>query len=373
MKRALLNILKIREGMIVAKDVYSNDGTLLIPQHAQLTPNLIIKLSVYNIPQISVFVADDYTGPIIEDIYEKFDREISLIDGQQEKESAITSSPAFKEFSTLYSQQVSKVEVQLNEIVHTGHIDVGPIYDLITDILANTASNDHLFSFMCRMKSSDDVTYNHSMNVSMLASILGKWLDLPKHTTTELALAGLLHDIGKVRVNQLILNKNGPLTEEEFAHIKQHTTLGYEVVADTALPIGVKHAILMHHEKMNGGGYPLGLSWNRIHDYAKIISIVDIYDAMTAERPYHRRYHPFHVIQMFEEECYGILDTEMLDIFLEHIAHNFVGDPILLNDDSKAKIIFIHHRNASRPIVQLDSGKIIDLLDLPSLKVKDFL
>lgn len=373
MKKVMLSKTKIREGMVVAGDVFTHDGTMLIPQRTQLTPNHIIKLTVYNVDLIPIYVEEDYKGPVVENAYEKFDREMRLMDTQQEKDDLVNASPEFIAFSKQYAKQLGQVEDQLNNIVLTGHLDLRPLYDLINDMLATTASNEDLFSFMCRMKSSEDVTYSHSMNVSMLASILGKWLDLPTHTTLELALAGLLHDIGKVRVNQMILKKNGKLTDAEFEHIKQHTTLGYEVVANTTLPLGIKHAILMHHEKMNGAGYPLGLSWNRIHDYAKIISIVDIYDAMTAERPYHRRFHPFHVIHMFEEECKGILDTEMLYVFLEHIAHNFLDDLVMLNDGSKATIIFIHHRNPSRPIVQLTSGKIIDLLDFPDLSIRDFL
>lgn len=362
----------LKEGMIIAKDIFSHHGTLLIPEHTSLSPNHIIKINIYSIHQVSVYVEDTYKGPIIEDPYDKFDREMTLIHTTQEKENSFGTTPEFQAFTKKYNDQLGQVESQLKAIVHSKEIVAAPLNDLVTDILTAT-NTGHLFSFMCRMKSSDDVTYSHSLNVSMLASILGKWLNLPIQTTTELAIAGLLHDIGKINVNQTILNKSGKLTPEEFDHIKQHTTLGYQLVADTTLPLGVKHAILMHHEKMNGGGYPLGLNLHRIHDYAKIISIVDIYDAMTAERPYHKRYHPFHVIRMFEEECYGVLDTTYLEVFLERIAHNFLEDQVLLSNHKKAKIIFIHPRNPSNPIVQLTNGKIIDLQNNQELAIIDFL
>lgn len=372
MKKVMLAASALKEGMILAKDIFSNKGTLLIPERTRLSSNHIIKINVYSIHQIAIYVEDSFQGPIIEGPYEQFERELKLIDTTQEKENTFSSSPEYKAFTLKYDAQLDQVESQLKSIVHSGQIVIAPLNDLVAEILTTT-NTGNLFSFMCRMKSSDDVTYSHSLNVSMLASILGKWLNLPISITTELAIAGLLHDIGKIKVNQDILNKTGKLTDEEFAHIKQHTTLGYELVAHTTLPLGVKHAILMHHEKMNGAGYPLGLGLDRIHDYAKIISIVDIYDAMTAERPYHKRYHPFHVIQMFEEESYGVLDANYLEVFLERIAHNFLDDMVLLNNHKKAKIIFVHHRNPSRPIVQLDNGKIVDLQNEQQLAIIDFL
>ncbi len=368
----MLAATELKEGMIVARDVFSNDGTLLIPNRTNLSSNHIIKINVYSVHEIAIFVDESFKGNVIEDPYEKFDREMKLIDTTQEKENTIARSPEFQSFTENYEHQLDIVETQLKEIVHTGRIDGAALYDLVADIITAT-NTGNLFSFLCRMRSSDDVTFSHSLNVSMLASILGKWLELPVHTTTELAIAGLLHDIGKVKVNQDTLNKAGKLTDEEFAHIKKHTTLGYQLVADSALSLGVKHAILMHHEKMNGAGYPLGLSLDRIHDYAKIISIVDIYDAMTAERPYHKRYHPFHVIRMFEEECYGVLDSTYLEVFLERIAHNFLDDLVMLSDHNQGKIIFVHHRNPSQPIVQLDNGKIVDLQHEDALSIIDFI
>lgn len=369
----MLSLSELKEGMVLAKDVMINDGTLLMPDRTSLTANHIIKLSVYNVPGVAVFVEEAHTAHAIIDPYVTIEQEIERLDTTAELEASITGSPEFMAFQKTYIKHLSIVESQLNTIVRTGGVDLGPLYEVANDALNSTASSADFFSFLCRMRSSDDVTYSHCLNVGMLASILGKWLNLPVHTTTELAIAGLLHDIGKVKVNQTILNKAGKLTEEEFAHIKEHTTLGYKIVSETTLPIGIKHAILMHHEKLNGGGYPLGLSLERIHDYAKIISIVDIYDAMTAERPYHRRFHPFHVIRMFEDECYGILDNKILDVFLERIAHNFMEDNVKLSDGTTGKIIFIHHRNPSRPIIQLDSGKIVDLLNEDEIRITQFI
>jgi putative nucleotidyltransferase with HDIG domain len=247
------------------------------------------------------------------------------------------------------------------------------LLSLVDNLMKTTATQSQLFSFMCRLNNLDDVTFNHSLNVSILAHIFGIWLHLDPTELEELTLAGLLHDIGKLKVNADILNKPAKLTDEEFTQIKKHTVLGYEMIAATDLPDSVKHTILMHHEKMNGAGYPLGLSWNNIHPYAKIVSIVDIYDAMTAERPYHKRFHPFHVIKMFEEECYGVLDTHYLYIFLEHIAHNFLHDKVILSNNDQANIIFINKQSPSRPIVETLHKNIIDLYTNPKIEIEGFI
>jgi len=345
----------IEVNMRLAKDVYNSEGILLVPKDTLLTANHIIKINLYQIHDIYVYSQEEQVAPV------------------NQMRQALASTPEFIEFSYKYDRKVEDIQKQLAQIVSSGAINTKSLTALVDDILDSTVSQSQLFSYMCRLNSADDVTYNHSMNVSLLASILGKWLDMSEESIKELALAGLLHDIGKIMVNQTILNKKGPLTDEEFAHIKQHTTLGYQMVMGSDLPTGIKQAVLMHHEKMNGEGYPLGLKWESIHPYPKIISIVDIYDAMTSERPYHKRFHPLDVIRMFEEECYGLLDTQYLYVFLEHIALNFIGEQVLLNNGQKGEIIFINKQSPSRPLIKKEDGTIIDLLKDVSIFIVDFI
>jgi len=353
MTKKLIKQLELEEGMILANDIVSPEGVFLVAKGTCLTPAHIVKINVHTIDTIYISVEEvPSTHPI---------------------PKPLTETAAFIEFSFKYEEQAQTVGQELAHIVATGDIQKENLDTIVTDILNITTSESNLFSYMCRLTDSDEVTYTHSMNVSLLAGIFGKWLHLPKATIKDLTLAGLLHDIGKIRLDQTILNKPDKLTKKEFEHLKQHPSLGYELIAKSSLSLGVKQAVLMHHEKMNGAGYPLGLSWERIHDFAKIVAIVDIYDAMTAERPYHTRFHPFYVIQTLEEECYGVLDSKFLYIFLEHIAHNFLGDQVLLSNKQIGNILFINQHAPSRPLIQLENGEIIDLLTTPHLKIKTFL
>ncbi|MDF1618137.1 HD-GYP domain-containing protein [Petrocella sp. FN5] len=355
MRPVRINQENVEVNMRLAKDVYSSEGILLVPQNTLLTANHIVKINLYQIHDIYVYPQEE-----------------QIVNKSQIRQS-LANTPEFIEFSYKYDRKVEDIQKHLAQIVNTGTINTISLTNLVDDILDSTVSQSQLFSYMCRLKSADDVTYNHSMNVSLLASILGKWLDMSDVSIKELALAGLLHDIGKIMVNQTILNKKGPLTEEEYDHIKQHTTLGYQMVMGSDLPDGIKQAVLMHHEKMNGQGYPLGLKWENIHPYPKIISIVDIYDAMTSERPYHKRFHPLDVIRMFEEECYGLLDTQYLYIFLEHIAHNFIGEHVLLSNGQRGEVIFINKQSPSRPLIKKEDGTILDMLNDMSVFIIDFI
>lgn len=346
---------EVSEGMRLYDDVYSPNGTLLIPKNTVITSNHILKLNLYQVEFIYVY----------SEVSEPIEIEENLM-------IPISETEDFIDFSKEYYKHVSYVQEEFASIIRQGNVDTNNLYKLVDNILFNSNKGQNLLSYMCRLKSSDDVTYNHCLNVSILASIFGKWLHLNDYQIHNLTLAGMLHDIGKTQIDESILKKTSKLTDDEYKAIQKHTTLGYNLISKTNLDIGIKQAVLMHHEKMNGDGYPLGLDWNNIHSYAKIVSIVDIYDAMTSDRPYHKRYHPFKVIKMFEEECYGLLDTEFLYVFLEHIAHNFLGDSVELSNGEIGKIIFINKQSPSRPIIQTNN-KMIDLFKDSSTTIKNFL
>ena len=117
----------------------------------------------------------------------------------------------------------------------------------------------------------------------------------------------------------------------------------------------------MHHEKIDGKGYPYGLLDLQIEPFAKIISICDIYDAMTSNRVYRGKHCPFEVIKTFETNSFGQLDTSYLLIFLKNIAYMYLGVKVLLSTKEEAEVVFINNNNLSRPIVRTASNEILDL------------
>lgn len=351
------HVTELKEDMVISKDIISEEGIFLVPANTKISKNHILKMQLYQINYVYVF---DQPG-VADSPKPRTDKEVP-----------VSQTPEFKSFASKYIAQVSVLENELSAMLETGKVDYTALSSIVTD-LTNTSSSNHLFTYLCRIQAEDNDTFAHSINVSILASIFGKWLHLSEEDIANLSLAGLLHDIGKTQVDLAILNKKGKLTPEEFEHIKTHTTLGYKILENIHMDVGIKQAALLHHEKMNGSGYPLQLGWDHIHKYAKIIAIVDIYDAITSDRPYHKRYHPFTAIRVLEEECYGVLDTDYLFAFIENIASNFLGNAVLLSNGEEGKIIFINPKSPSRPIIQTTNSKFIDMLSDDQITIDKFL
>lgn len=346
-------------GMYLGADVISPNGLTLIPKNTEVNEKHIFRLKLYQI--MSVIIIDHV--------------QIDLSDAVVIEPEVFTPIPvqnSFNEFRDSYYEKEEVVHEKLNAVSNGEPIQLETLLELSTSLLTSLKSKSELFNYLYHLRAVDDYTYSHSINVSLLCNVFGHWLNLTRDEIDNLTITGLLHDIGKVQVDQSILNKPGKLTAKEFEHIKKHSRLGYELVQNQNISEDIKFGILMHHERMDGSGYPLHLKEKDIHYFAKILSIVDIYDAMTSNRSYHKKFSPFHVIQIFEQESFGVLDLPYLFVFLENIAHNYLGKQVLLSTGEEAKIIFIHNTSPSRPIIQV-GDQMLDLIDYPSLTIEEIL
>lgn len=261
---------------------------------------------------------------------------------------------SYKETEERTAQLLKTVDNGVLTTVEDSYMAVGDIIDLM-------GTKQEMFKYLNDLNSIDDVTYSHSVKVSLLSNVFGSWLGLKGEELKILTVAGLLHDIGKLRVNPEVLGKPSRLTNDEFNHMRRHPLYGYDVIMDNDLPEEVKFAVIQHHEKIDGSGYPLGLSSLEIRSTSKIIAICDIYEAMTARRPYHEPTCPFQVIKNFEVGHLGKLDTKYLMLFMKNMAYSYLGHFVHLNSGELGEVVFINERKLSAPLVQLESGKCIDL------------
>jgi putative nucleotidyltransferase with HDIG domain len=215
------------------------------------------------------------------------------------------------------------------------------------------------------LRSSDDSVYSHSLNVAMISRILGRWLRWSRADLDTLMIAGLIHDVGKITIPEEVLNKEEKLTDEEFALIRQHPEAGYELVKDLPIDERIKKAVLQHHERCDGSGYPSGADGDDLDDFAMVIAIADVYDAMTAARKYRAPLCPFQVIREFERDGYHKFNTRFLLTFLRRIATTYQNNRVILSDGQAAKIILLNQHNLADPLVQLNDGSCIDLATSP--------
>ncbi len=232
------------------------------------------------------------------------------------------------------------------------------------DLMKAITDNDSIAVDVSALKVSDEYTFKHSVDVATMAMIIGKQHGLPEKDVYELGIAGLLHDIGKTKIPNKVLNKAGKLTDEEFSLMKQHALFGYKILKDKgAISDGVLMGVLQHHEKLNGRGYPLGVPEEKINDYAKIISTADIYDALVTERPYKKAFSPRDAVEMIMAMT-DELDIHVMQSFLDSVILYPVGSTVQLSNGEKARVVENNRNCILRPkVVGLKTGKVYNLAE----------
>ena len=222
---------------------------------------------------------------------------------------------------------------------------------------------------LSNMRNLEDPIYSHSLNVALIARSIGKWLQFSREDLNILTLAGLLHDIGKTQIPESILNKPGRYTDEEFETMKSHPLLGKKILNNKRFDSRILAATLQHHERSDGSGYPRGLMEDEIDDFASIIAIADVYDAMTSARKYRSAMCAFEVIGAFEKDGLTKYRTKFILTFLERIASAYQNSLVMLIDGRRGRVVYLNHEKLSRPILELPDKKMIDLSREPDIRI----
>ena len=356
-------IAEIRPDMVLSRDIVIDKGITLLAKNTMLNHTNCSRLQIYDIPYVYVKAASINTDLP----YVTFER--TPID----KKVHIAKRDDFKAFEKNYKEKTKEVEKAIRAISDGAVIDLSELQTLTSNIMGKLRCKSDVLTFISTLKNFSEHTYTHSTNVSLLSNLFGSWMGLNEESMLNLTTAGMLHDIGKTKTPPEILNKTGALTNAEYKIMKEHTVEGYRILEAQSIPADVKMAALLHHEKMDGSGYPLGLKGYKINQLAKMVSIVDIYDAMTANRVYRAKICPFTVIKTFERKSYGELDTEFLLVFLRNIAYTYIGAWVRLTDGREAEVMFINQNNLANPIVRTADGAIIDLVYEKDLSISELL
>lgn len=230
------------------------------------------------------------------------------------------------------------------------------------DLMKAITDNDALAVDINTLKVSDEYTFKHSVDVASMSMIIARKHGLDNKQVYEIGVAGLLHDLGKSEIPNEVLNKPGKLTDEEFDIMKKHPLYGYNIIKDKPdIAPEVKMGVLQHHEKMNGYGYPLKLNSNRIHLYARILSVADIYDALVTERPYKNAFSPRDAVEMIMAMT-NELDLSVIQSFLDSVILYPVDAVVTLSTGEKAKVVQNTPGYPTRPkVVVLKNGKVYNL------------
>lgn len=358
-------------GMVTAIPVRTKRGQLIINPNVELTRTLISRLEFYGIASVQITENKQTTAPMETPKDPAYFPAKSPVSAPSPVSDAsysqkLKSSPEFQRFQvdfTLRSQDLKNCfDAYLSD---GGTVNKEELLSKTISLVSPKQTTLDVFDMLHNMRQVNDSTYAHSLNVAIISRIIGKWLHFSNEELDTLTLAGLLHDIGKTKIPDEVLNKDGKLTDEEFQMIRNHPKYGYDILKSQPLNSHIKKAALMHHERCDGSGYPMGLTMEEIDDYALIIAIADVYDAMTAARSYRAPLCPFEVIAEFEKDGLQKYKPKYILTFLENIANAYQNNRVMLSDGTSARIVLLNHRRLSKPLVQLDDGACIDLEKSP--------
>ena len=274
----------------------------------------------------------------------------------------VTHSSTFHNFETKFALVLADMNASFPKIDKEGApIDVQKAATEVKELFQLCPTSIQLFDMVHNMRQNDDQIYAHSLNVALIARQIAIWVKLPPQDVEVVTLAGVYHDIGKLRVPTEVLTKKEKLTDEEFQMVRNHPQYGYQILKKQSIDNRIKKAALQHHERFDGNGYPMGLVEEEIEDFSCLIALADVYEAMTAKRSYRAPLSPFQVIGEFEKTGLGVYKTEFLLTFLKQIAKTYQNNRVLLNNGSSANIILLNENKLSKPVVQLNDGSCIDL------------
>lgn len=336
-------------GMIAAQDILSNDNRFILKKGTPLTDLLIHRLAIYGV--LSVAVDEKPVPP------------------PEMANNHVRTSEEFQKFQQVYTIEAEALKDRLNAVIAKSEpLDVDGLIGSAMNIIANTQGRISIFDMLHNMYEFDDSTYSHCLNVALICHLFAGWMKMNEEDTRMATACGLLHDLGKLLVDQDIIKKPASLTEAEFDEIKKHPLAGYRLLLAHDADKTICKVALMHHERCDGSGYPSGLVDHEIDDFSKLVAIADVYDAMTSNRVYRGPMCPFKVIESFEENGYQKYSTYFLLPFLENIANTYLTSPCRLSDGRTGTIIFINKHKLSRPTVKCGE-EYISLADCPNLYI----
>lgn len=320
-----IRVDKVVEGMILAKTIYSTDGNIL------LNAGIVLKRSyISRFKEIGIF-----------EIYvdDEISRDIVLNDVVSDE--------------TRFEARIN-IKNAMESIRYGNSLDVKPIRNSVGKMIDELMEVKDTMINLQDIKSIDQYTFCHSVNVCVLSLITGISMGYDEEKLKELGIGAMLHDVGKTRIPIEILNKPGGLTDEEFEIIKKHTNIGYEILKKSnMLSTYASYIALTHHERYDGKGYPLGLKGNEVHEFARIVSVADVYDAITSDRVYKRRIKINEAVEYLIGMGDHQFDYNIVRNFIEHVTIYPPGTCVLLNTGDKAIVVDINRKYPNRPIVRI--------------------
>lgn len=335
-------------GMVVAEDVYTFNNQMIISAGTTLDDKMITRMKFYSVATI-IINKEESANPL-------------TTMTETAVSEATKASPEFQYYKTELPVAINTLKSEIHHLVTspTSNVDQNSLLKSVSRLLKKSRNGIHVFDMLHCLRDLNDQTFAHSINVSLICYVIGSWLGFSRKELETLTLSGVLHDIGKVTLPPELILKPTKLTDDEYETIKTHSVRGYNILREKDVDNHVKFSAMMHHERCDGSGYPMGLRADQIDSHAKIVAIADVYEAMTSARVYRNAVCPFEVIHILEDEGMTKYDTQYLMCFLEHLTLSYINSDVRLSNGSEGKIVMLNKHSLSRPVVKC-GRKYIDL------------
>lgn len=324
-----ISLGEARPGMCLAQELYDSCGRTLIGSNRELTEGYIKRLTEYGFD--GIYINDEFSEGI-------------------EIESIITPQLRQEGLSCIRQHNIDGC------------------YDVAKRMVEQILSRESLTLDLTDLRSYDDYTYAHSVNVAVCSCLIGIGMGLAEKELVNLVMAGLLHDFGKLQIPPEIVNKPGRLTQEEYQVMKSHPTLSYEQIRERwDISAQIKVAVLFHHENVDGSGYPKGFTGEEQTLFTKILHVADVYDALVSKRPYKKPYSRHEASEYLMGNCGIMFERQVVEALLSYVPLYPKGTEVVLSDGR----IGIVYENAElhnlRPVIRLLDGTVLDMMQQENL------
>jgi HD-GYP domain-containing protein (c-di-GMP phosphodiesterase class II) len=292
-------------------------------------------------------------------------RKTPEIKGQEERPQisdavkAKESVESLAEIKKIYESSILLTKIMMEDLRRGQSVEGREVADIAETLVAKIRSGNNillsLINIFAFYNEKEDFIHLHSINVAVLSACLGLALEYEEDKVIDLCASALLHDIGMLKIPVKVITKPSKLDKEEERMIKEHPLYGLELLRNIKnAPKSAAMVIHQHHEKMDGTGYPEGKKGEEIAECARIVAILEVYEALTHPRPYRRnKFIPYDAVKMIIQEGKNSFDPELVKTFLNLVTPYPIGSFILLNNGEIGRVVGINEGLALRPIVEV--------------------
>lgn len=280
--------------------------------------------------------------------------------GLEGEGQGITTREELARAAQVHREAHQTIQEVMSDIRLGKHSEMERIEPAIRGIVDSVFRNSGALIQLGGIRTKDQYTFAHSVNVCALLTAFARTLELGNDITRQISIGGMLHDIGKMRVPDAILNKPGALSENEFDEMRRHVQHGVDILGKVSWisPISLL-VTAQHHERYDGSGYPAGLKGDQISQFGQMASIVDVYDAITSARVYHRPMEPVMAIRKIQEWSGQYFNVELVSHFIRSVGIFPLGTLVRLESDQLAIVVGHSASSLLNPEVRVvyDAGK----------------